>query len=234
MKIAKIGSRLAVLSVIAVSTANAATSPVGRSIKFYETSTYRVANFVPSSWPQTCTPSAQQTCITLDQYGTGRFNDIEIASVAVSGSFGRSTLCTNQNVYLSYVLTRPGLGEDFATFTYTYRYELYSAVLNDLSLINPRTGLPYNGKISFPVQNGLVDQDVVGNSHRLVRIQPFGSFDCGLPLVNYSMLVSQYGLSSFDAQRVMGGGVTIKQFISGQFISTEGGTIGTNLRMIGD
>jgi hypothetical protein len=233
MKIAK-ASSLVLLSMIAVSSVCvAATSPVGRPIKFYETSVIRLVLFQLAG--TTCTPNSYTTCIALNEYGTGNFTDLEVASVAVSGSFGRSTLCANPNGQTIYDFAgRVASGEEPSSFQYDYRYELQSAVLNDLSLINPKTGMAFNGKISFPVISTFRDQDFVSYMQRILRVQKFGSYDCGTPVVNYSTLVNTYGLSSFDAQRVLGGAVTIRLFITGGFVATDGGTFSMQLRMIGD
>ena len=237
MNIAKLSSRLALVSFIAMSTISsisvAATSPVGRPTKFYETSAIRLVFFQLGG--TTCTPNSYTTCVPLNEYGTGNFTDLEVASVAVSGSYGRSTLCANPNGQVIYNFSgRVVSGEEPASFQYDYRYELHSAVLGDLSLINPRTGVAFNGKISLPVISTFRDQDFVSYMQRILRVQKFATYDCGTPLVNYSTLVNTYGLSSFDAQRVLGGAVTIKLFITGGLVATDGGNFSMQLRMMGD
>jgi hypothetical protein len=221
-----------VMSMI-VQSSDAATSPVGRTMKFYESSATRIARFwVPE---QTCTPTAQISCVSLNQYGYGSFADIEMASVTVSGSLGRSTLCANPNGQAIYVFKRTDPnGWDLSSLSFDYRYELQSSVLNDPSLINRRTGLPFNGKLTFPEISAFLDQDFMGPSQRIVRNQRIASLECGYPLVTYGNLMSLFGLSSFDAQRVLSGSVTIKLFIAGSLMQTEGANISMTLRMIGD
>lgn len=224
-------SCIALLAVTQVSIA--ATSPVDREMKFYETSGTRIANFVLPG--QACTPTSQNFCTTLNQWGYGSFSDIEIASVTVSGSYGRSTLCANPNGQAIYVFKRTDpSGWDLSTFSFDYRYELQSSVLNDPSMINPRTGLPFNGKLTFPVISAFTDQLFMGPSQRILKNQKIASLECGYPLVTYGNLISLFGLSSYNAQRVMSGSMTIKLFITGNLMQTEGASFSMQLRMIGD
>ena len=55
-----------------------------------------------------------------------------------------------------------------------------------------------------------------------------------MPLLNYQMLTTTYGLSSLQAQRLLAGSITVRQFVSSSAMMLDGGTYSVQLRMIGD
>jgi hypothetical protein len=229
--VGKAGGLLLSLAVTAVS--HAATSPAGRPVKFYETSAIRVASFF---MPEVaCAPTQLSICLPLSASGTGSFPNVEIATVAVSASFGRSTLCANPNAQAIYAFrNRSTTVDDISTYSINYRYEIQSAVLADPLLINPRTGMPFDGKISFSPLSVFTDQDFLGPQQRVTRTQKISSLDCAITLLSHSMLVNSYGLSATDAQRVMSQALTVRLFISANLIATDGGSYGMQLRIMGD
>jgi hypothetical protein len=160
---------------------------------------------------------------------------IELAAVTMSASSGRSTICANANSQLSYVFKGRSAGAtDLASFVVQTRYEVRSSLLDDASLINPLTGTPFNGRILFNLQSYFADQDYMAPQQRFARSQKLGSMDCGAPLLTYQMLTTTYGLSSLQAQRLLAGSITVRQFVSGAVMMLEGGNYGVQLRMIGD
>ena len=228
------GRRWLLLLLLTVATVcSAATSPVGRPLKFYETSALRVVRFgMPG---ESCVPIQVVVCMPLSSGGSGSFPSVEIAAVVVSPSAGRSMLCANPTAQAIYAFAnRSTGGDDISTFKVDYRYELQSTVLTDPSLINPRTGMPFDGKIALSPASMFTDQSYLGPQQRIVRSQRIGSLECAIPLITHSMLVSNYGLSSTDAQRVMGQSMTVRLFISADLIVTDGGSYTVQLRMMGD
>jgi len=99
--------------------------------------------------------------------------------------YGRSSVCANEigrAVYAFQVINpEPAL----TSFYVTHRYEIQSAVLDNLSLINPRTGLPFNGKISLYSYGGYSDQDYFKVGQRVQRTHDVSKFDCGSPLLSH-------------------------------------------------
>ena len=213
--------------------AAAATSPIGRPLKFYESSPGKILRFhTPTS---ACTPLSYLTCFPLDQSGTGNFTEVELTSVAVSGSTGRSSVCVNTNATAIYAFYRRATaGTDISTFRLEHRYEIQSTVLDNPALINPRTGLPFNGKLALFPASVLTDQSYLGPLQRTVRTQKISDLDCVTPMLNYLLLVNTFGLSSTDAQRLLSGPMTVRLFVSGGLIATDGGSYTMQLRIMGD
>jgi hypothetical protein len=232
MNIRTIGfRRWSLVALMAISTASvAATSPVSRTLKFYEAGT--VKSLVFSS--VTCTPTAYVICIALDPNGFGTYSNVELGSVTVSGSSGRSTICIQEAGRTAYAFKGNNPEGDIVSLSVAHRYEIQSAVLDNNSLINPRTGLPFGGKLNISTNGGYVDQDYMKTGQRLARSQTVGSFDCATPLLNYSVLVSGFGLSSLTAQYLMSQPMTIRLFVSGAAGSVDGGFYSMQLRTMGD
>jgi hypothetical protein len=67
-----------------------------------------------------------------------------------------------------------------------------------------------------------------------VRSQKVGSLDCGNPLLTYQMLTTTYGLSSFQAQRLLAQSLTVRLYTTGEIVMSDGGSYSMQLRMLGD
>jgi hypothetical protein len=225
--------RFLVLGLIAFSTVcAAATSPIGRPLKFYESNVGK--NIFFRTPAEACTPGPYNACIFLNEWGYGTYSNIELGTVNVSGSYGRSTVCLNEIGNAVYVMKGASSEPDLSTFNVEHRYELQSAVLDNPSLINPKTGVAFNGKISIYSNRGFSDQDYIKAGQRMVRNHSVSSFECGTPLMNYTMLTTTYGLSSLTAQYLLSQPMTIRLYVSGYLMATEGGFYTMQLRVIGD
>jgi hypothetical protein len=222
------------LLILAASTAvcSAATSPIGRPLKFYEASQTRILRVAAPG--ETCSSTSQITCVTSDAIGNATFSNVETGAVTVSASSGRSMLCVNTNGLVLYTFRGRTGASDLASFRIEARYEIRSALLDDASLINPVTGMPFAGRITFQPQLYFVDQDYVGPLQRMARTQKVGSMDCGGPLLTYQMLTTTYGLSSLQAQRLLAQSITIRQIVNGSAMMVDGATYSLQLRMLGD
>jgi hypothetical protein len=218
--------------VATTSVCGAATTHIGKPLKFYEASSARLVSFALPSVQ--CTPSALMQCVSLNSFGTGSFTDIEVANVTISPSSDRSMICLDVIGSVGHTFKGYSSTGDIASVVFQHRYEIESAVLANPRLTNKRTGLPFGGKIVMPKTSSFADQDRPGSQVRQVRSNKLSSFDCGNPLLNYSMLVNTYGLPPADAERLMAESMTINMYLSGHFMSTEGGYYSMQLRIIGD
>jgi hypothetical protein len=225
--------RSSLLTLVAFSTVcTAATSPIGRPLKFYETNAAKSISFKLS--PEGCPPASVGPCVLLDQWGNGKFNDVDLGVVNVSGSSGRSTICLDEIGKAVYVMKGASLEGDIASFSVRHRYELRSAVLDNLSLIDPLTGVALNGKINIYSNRGFLDQDYIKIGQRMGRNHTVSSFECGTPLMSYSTLTTAYGLSSLTAQYLMSQPMTIRLYVTGELMQVEGGFYTIQMRTMGD
>ena len=184
-----------------------------------------------------CTPApgepADPNCITLNPAPASTvFNAVDVASITLPGKSSESLLCHWQTPLVSYSAFNQTLGPQTFNFRATPRYRIQSEVLNDPSLIDPTTGVPFAG--SF---------EVVLTAFNQTRSMEPGEFEsetlsgarlCIGGLVSKASLVGQYGLSQAQARQFFRKPITLTMSISGQARMVEGASLNFGTRITGD
>lgn len=184
-----------------------------------------------------CSPVAGEpalpNCIQLlPAPATTPINAPDLASITLPGRSSESMLCHWQTPVVSYSLANYSGGPGQYAFRLfpTYRFE--SEVLQDPSLINPATGLPFNGSFTttLPAINRfgtLQDGDFEVQYESGTRV-------CIGGLVSQRSLVQQWGLTPAQARQFFRRPITIVMGLSGQARLVQTANINFGTRFVGD
>lgn len=184
-----------------------------------------------------CTPAAGEpadpNCVVLGAAPartTFRVDDLDVLVLPARSS--RSLLCHWQTPVTSYRASNPtGIAESFQ-FRVTPVYRIESPVLLEPGLVDPGTGLPYNGVIELGLTSMFKFQTLApgDSSSELLT----GTRMCIGGLVSRANLIQSYGLSATQADRFFREPITIRLGISGSARLVDSATINIGTRFVGD
>ena len=176
---------------------------IGRTVKYLDYAAGKsvlMATAVASATP--CDPNIYN-CFILNETGTGTFDVPNLTSVEIGANSSRALICSSIQYNASYFF------RNFATDSTVRRssmlvqpsVKIESAALTDLNLVNPLTGVPFNGAIVRPMSSFLDEANLAAG--QIEQHAQNWSSDCTRGILSRAMLMKEYGLSSTVAQRVM-------------------------------
>jgi hypothetical protein len=226
------------LGLSVVTFASAANDPdsTGRAVKYldsmsgtiisYYTPDSQCFQFVPPLLP----PIRPITCVALSADGLKTLPATSVGEIVVPANQSRSMLSLNMQPVADYSLNNPSETRGTFLVSTLVTVAIESSVLNDPTLINPRTGQPFNGKIEESFR-WFFDRRTAqpGDSFSIGNKMPFE-----LTIVSRQILGSWYGLSSTRAALVFARPITVKVGLTGNLIGSGRANFFMSGRLFGD
>jgi len=171
-------------------------------------------------------------CLVPVQGQTTEFSSSIVDSIQLPSRASNSLLCFALSPSTNRRFGNPTTANQLAFLVTRALLTIESSVLQDPALIDPTTGLPFDGKISLTL--------TTNNENR--RIVP-GDFDaqvtqlsrsCQGALVSKRALMQNYGLTQSQAHTFFNNRITVRIGMNGTARSVEGLVHGVGLRLYGD
>lgn len=174
------------------------------------------------------------TCTTvtaIDQNTTVTANDV--AQIKLPARASHSLLCDSITSLPFWTYNNSTASPGQGRFTYGVGFVIDNPLLNDPSLIDPNTGLPFNGSLNVGV-------DALTAQSRLLQPGEFGferhvdTRACIRGIISKASLIANYGLTSAQADQFFANPMTVhvNLQVSTRFVSDAAGLSG--LRLFGD
>jgi hypothetical protein len=149
--------------------------------------------------------------------GSNTYSYPDLGSISLPGNSAGTFICHWASPGINYVLsyptpTGPGSGPPLFRARATYRIE--SELLQDPSLINPMTHLPFDGGIDVTVPITFEKHQPAGTASDGRAV--YGTRACIGGLVTKASLISDYGLTEQQAKKFFEKPLTIRVGVSGQ------------------
>lgn len=179
-----------------------------------------------------CTGQPEGTCIVPDPQSSGgtiaRIGDEAV--VHLPGRSARSLLCFVINPFGFATLQNTSATRQYASYTMFARWRIESEVLNDPTLINPGTGLPFNGGIDSG--SSLASEFMTLEPGGQRDMQVFFTRTCNAGHLTRRGLI-EMGLSEAQAREVFRKPITLR-FGAGLSVSWGQGFLTPGYRILGD
>lgn len=175
--------------------------------------------------PENCTVIAPLPAPTV-------FNMPDLDSITLPKESSTTLLCHWQTPVVSYSVSNyTGSPQQFSIrVTPTYRIE--NPVLNNPSLINPNTGLPYGGAIELSL-TAIYKSGTIADGYNGFEVIN-GARVCIGGLISKASLMTGYGLNENQADRFFRRKTTITLSLSGQTQMVDFANINIGTRFTGD
>lgn len=185
----------------------------------------------------TCTPApgepAPLNCIEVNPApAVTTFNLGNLDSVTLPGRSAETLICHWQTPIVNYSAANTTASSSVFQLRVTPVYRIQSEVLNDPSLIDPSTGLPFGGALELALTSINLSSQMAPGDFEFETIT--GTRMCIGGLVSKDSLVGTYGLSEAQANRFFRRPITISLGIRGQSRLVDGATINVGTRFVGD
>lgn len=179
-------------------------------------------------------PGPNDQCVTLSAApASTSFSYPDLGHVTLPGKSTDTLICHWVTPLVSYGFHNTTGAAALARFTLRATYRLESAVLANPALMNPLTGLPFNGGIDIPglptYRNHQTIADGATQSHIIQSTRT-----CIEGMISKSTLVNTYGLTEAQAKSFFANPVTIRAGVSGDAALVSGASIIVGTRFTGD
>ncbi len=206
----------------------------GRAVNFIGTVQSGVLTIAPDCTPDPAyPPGPNDHCVVPDASGFANINFPDMGAVLIPGKSAKTLFCHWQTPFgISVYSNGTGVYQSQARTIFTATYKIENEVLNDPTLLDPNTGLPYGGVINTSlgaVRDGRSLQPGESQVYRdnYTRV-------CLGGLISKRGLMDGYGLSEAQATKFFKKDtkITIGMIGSTRFVSDGSMIIGT--RFVGD
>lgn len=180
-----------------------------------------------------CTGDTSGTCVTLNPapaVTTFRINDLD--SIALPKKSTESMLCHWQTPIVAYSYSNYTGTDQYMQFRAYPIYRVRSKVLDDPTLIDPGTGLPFNGEIELPL-SGVSKFGLLPNGSYQYE-QDTSTRTCIAGLISAKNLELGYGLTPQQVKEFFKGPITIHLDIAGTVQMVDSASIYFGTRFLGD
>ena len=193
----------------------------------------QLTDFADDCLPENFQGGPDDHCVVLNpQPMATSFSFPDVGRMVIPAKASNSLFCHAQTPISTTLLQNTSGAGMTARITYTPTYTFENAVLADPSLIDPTTGLPFNGKLT---------QTLSGISHRLT-LQPgenfFGRDDetrfCINGMISKKMLMTTFGLTDAQATKFFTKDTIVTMGINGNAQGVVFSSIINNVRWLGD
>lgn len=161
------------------------------------------------------------------------FSFQDIARIELPAKASNSLLCHWFSPRVTVYFGNPTGAPVPGRFTYNPTLTLENEVLDDPSLVDPTTGLPFNGKLTTSMSAGESVQLVVDPVYPVSQ-NLRDSAVCQDGLISKRSLVQTYGLTPAQANRFFNKATTVRMNISGSSRFVEFAYFSLGLRIVGD
>jgi hypothetical protein len=173
-------------------------------------------------------------CVALDPLpGSTAFDLQDIARVALPGKSANSLLCYWFSPVLSVQYLNPGAADDLGILAYSPTLTVESEVLDDPALIDPTTGLPFDGRLTTSMTSSERFEVPLAPGQALFE-RSRDSAVCIAGFLSKRTLVDTFGLTDAQAKKVFKKPLTIRLNVSGSVRNVEEASLVFGLRIVGD
>ena len=173
-------------------------------------------------------------CVSLNAAPASTSFDLDdIAHVTLPGKSAKSLLCHWFSPYLTASYLNPTAGDVVGLLTYSPTLTIESEVLDDPALIDPTTGLPFDGRLTTSMTSSEYFETPLAAGQALDQ-RWRDSAVCIAGFLTRSALIDRYGLSEDLAKQVFKKPITIRLNVSGTVQYVDSGSLIFGLRIVGD
>lgn len=175
-----------------------------------------------------------ETCVTLSpQPAVTPFDFEDMAHITLPGNSTHSLLCFHTTTFRGWQYFNATGANANAQFEYEESVTVESDLLNDPSLIDPSTGLPFNGKIRAYIGTDVLDSKTLQAGFSEYHHE-WGSRTCQGGLISKNSLLTQYNLPQSIVDKFFKQPITLRLNIEGSAALVSDGEIVTGIRFYGD
>jgi hypothetical protein len=174
---------------------------------------------------------SKQRCITIVPNGRTPFNESELAVIRLPARATRSILCTNAMLFLNVESANHGASTAFQSLSFTAEVTVENPVLDDPSLINLRTGAPFNGSLQLGVAGIFERHSMPPGAFEQMNDGRAAVCTAGL---HKSVLMQSFGLSDALATQFFRRPMVIHFGASGATELVDGAQLFYSVRLYGD
>ena len=176
-------------------------------------------------------PEEGSRCITVPPDGAG-FNESNLATIRLPARATRSMVCFSLTPTVNFAFSNTTGSRQTALFSARTVVTVESSVLNDPGLIDPNTGLPYNGRMTIPLST-YSESTTLDPGEREAK-QLYLSRNCVGGLISRSSLQGTHGLSALQASLFFSRPITLSFGAVGSAQSVESASYVYGIRLYGD
>lgn len=193
----------------------------------------------PASTPATSpspSPSNSNQCFVIDPTpgNTTPFSAPNIDRINLPSGAAKDVIYPVLTFFTSYQFQNPtGAQVPNALFTYSATLTIYSAVLNDPSIIDPNTGLPAGGALTFVFSPDRfdVDRSLEGNERARTRLDYTRAANAGIAK---AALISAGTLTQHQGDDLFNKPMTVRMDVTGSVRYVTDASVTFNMRLFGD
>lgn len=173
-------------------------------------------------------------CVTLNpQPAMTTFDREDMVHITLPGNTTHSFLCFHTSTFRDWEYMNNTGATAHGLFNYAESVTIESDLLKDPSLINPDTGLPFNGQIRNYIGTDVHDQKMLlagfSESHG-----EWGTRTCQAGLISKSVLATEYNLPPSIVNKFFKQPITLRLNIEGNAALVDFGYVITGIRFYGD
>jgi hypothetical protein len=157
----------------------------------------------------------------------------DVARMIIPGKSTNSLFCHTQTPVVTYAFANnTGVYQPNARFALTPSYTIQNAVLNDPSMIDPTTGLPFNGQLKLSLAGIRHGRSLQPGENQIERDN--NTRACISGLVSKANLVDSFGLTAVQAANFFKNDSIITMSLTGQAAMVDFAAINYGTRFYGD
>jgi hypothetical protein len=178
-------------------------------------------------------PGPDDHCTVVDPAVSTPFTFNDVGRAIIPANAANSMFCQWQtpNVVASFY-NPTGAVMNNAQFRVVTRYTLQNSVLNDPSLIDPTTGLPFGGKLSVSIVSSALSRNLApgefGNDRET------SSRVCIGGLISKRALIEGYGLTAAQATNFFKQDTAVTMDLTGNLRGVQFASAFVSTRVVGD
>ena len=181
-------------------------------------------------------PANTDQCYNLDPTPGNLtvFSAPNIARINLPGGAAHDVIYPVLTFFTNYQLQNPTAAQvPNARFLYSATLTIYSAVLNDPTIIDPNTGLPAGGALTFVFSPDRfeVDRSLEGNERARTRLDYTRAANAG---IEKAALISAGTLTQHQADDLFNKPMTVRMDVTGQARYVTDANVTFNMRLFGD
>jgi len=212
------------------------TDSFGRNVQFDGLVQSGYVYFQADCTPDPANPlGPNDRCVTLNPApGTTTFDLPDIGQLTIPGKSVHSLMCHWLTPLASYSFANPtGVFQPNARFRLSPNVVVENPVLNDPSLIDPTTGLPFNGKLltgfaaTYQDAQSLDVNQSASRTFSETRV-------CIAGFISKQNLIQGYGLTDAQAKEFFKKDTTLHFGLRGNLALVDNGYVTYGLRVVGD
>jgi len=189
----------------------------------------------PSASPSS-SPATTTQCFVIDPApgNLTSFNAPNICRINLPANAAKDVIYPVMTFFTNYQLQNPNAAQvPNARFSYSATITMFSTVLNDPTIIDPNTGLPANGSLTFVFSPDrfTVDRSLEANERARNGLDYSRAANAGIS--KYS-LINTFGLTQHQADDLFKKPMTLRVDVTGNARYVTDGAVTFNMRLFGD